>query len=57
MGSVLTIGGDNGLRINNNAQIAYCQDVVDWVFFPTVSTSTVTQTVPGTWQELSASTP
>jgi hypothetical protein len=53
VGSVLTIGGDNGLRINNNAQIAYCQDVIDWVFFPTVSTSTVTQTVPGTWQELS----
>ena len=55
VGSVLTIGGDNGLRINNNAQIAYCQDVVDWVFFPTSSTSTVTQTVPGTWQELSPS--
>jgi len=55
VGSVLTIGGDNGLNINNNAQIAYCQDVVDWVFFPTTSTSTVTQTVPGTWQELSPS--
>ncbi len=55
VGSVLTIGGDNGLKLNNNAQIAYCQDVIDWVFFPTVSTSTVTQTVPGTWQELSAS--
>ena len=52
VGSVLTIGGDNGLKLNNNAQIAYCQDVIDWVFFPTVSTSTVTQTVPGTWQEL-----
>ena len=57
VGSVLTIGGDNGLRIEDNAQIAYCQDVVDWVFFPTVSTSTVTQTVPGTWQELSAGSP
>ena len=55
VGSVLTIGGDNGLKLNNLAQIAYCQDVVDWVFFPTVSTSTVTQTVPGTWQELSPS--
>ena len=55
VGSVLTIGGDNGLKMNNNAQIAYCQDVIDWVFFPTVSTSTVTQTVPGTWQELSPS--
>jgi hypothetical protein len=57
VGSVLTIGGDNGLQMNNNAQIAYCQDVIDWVFFPTVSTSTVTQTVPGTWQELSPSSP
>lgn len=57
VGSVLTIGGDNGLKINNNAQIAYSQDVIDWVFFPTVSTSTVTQTVPGTWQELSPSGP
>jgi len=55
VGSVLTIGGDNGLQLNNSAQIAYCQDVVDWVFFPTVSTSTVTQTVSGTWQELSPS--
>jgi len=55
VGSVLTIGGNNGLRLNNSAQIAYCQDVVDWVFFPTVSTSTVTQTVSGTWQELSPS--
>jgi len=25
------------------------------VFFPTVTTATVTQTVPGTWQELSPS--
>jgi len=57
VGSVLTIGGDNGLKINNNAQIAYSQDVIDWVFFPTVSTSTVTQTVPGTWQELSPNGP
>ena len=57
VGSVLTIGGDNGLRLQNNAQIAYCQDVVDWVFFPTVSTSTVTQTVRGTWQELSPGQP
>ena len=57
VGSVLTIGGDNGLRLQNNAQIAYCQEVVDWVFFPTVATSTVTQTVRGTWQELSVSGP
>ncbi len=57
VGSVLTIGGDNGLRLQNNAQVAYCQDVVDWVFFPTVATTTVTQTVPGTWQELSANSP
>jgi Tfp pilus assembly protein PilX len=53
VGSVLTIGGDNGLEIMSNAQIAYCQDVIDSVFLPITSTSTITQTVAGTWQELS----
>jgi hypothetical protein len=53
VGSILSIGGDYGVTLDGNAQVAYCQDVIDAVSGTLVTTSTTAQTVPGTWQELS----
>jgi hypothetical protein len=57
VGSVMSIGGDYGVTVDGNAQVAYCQDVIDAVSGTLVTTSTTTQAVPGTWQELSPNEP
>jgi hypothetical protein len=55
VGSVQSIGGDGGVSIGGSAEVAYCQDVIDAVCGTMTATTTITQTVPGTWQELSPS--
>jgi hypothetical protein len=57
VGSILSIGGDAGVTLEGNAQVAYCQDVIDAVSGTLVTTSTTTQVVPGSWQELSPTDP
>jgi hypothetical protein len=55
VGSVQSIGGDGGVTIGGNAQVAYCQKVIDAVKGVIRTTITITEPVSGTWQELSPS--
>jgi hypothetical protein len=55
VGSVQSIGGDGGVTIAGNAQVAYCQDVINAVKGVLRTTVTITEPVSGTWQELSPS--
>jgi hypothetical protein len=55
VGSVQSIGGDGGVKIGGNAQVAYCQDVINAVKGVIRTTITITEPVSGTWQELSPS--
>ncbi|MEI7902016.1 MAG: hypothetical protein WCK89_17325 [bacterium] len=55
VGSVQSIGGEGGVKIGGSAQVAYCQDVINAVNGVLLTSSTITETVPGTWQELSPS--
>ncbi len=55
LGSVMTIGGDGGMKIGANAQVAYDQDVIDTVCGTVTTTTTSVNPVPGTWEQLPAS--
>ncbi len=52
LGSVMTIGGDGGMTIGANAQVAYDQDVIDTVCGTVTTTTTSVNPVPGTWEQL-----
>jgi Tfp pilus assembly protein PilX len=53
IGSILSIGGDGGVTVDGSATVAYSQDVIDAVVGTLVTTTTTTQTIAGTWQQLS----